>query len=139
MTTTIPALIFMFFILLIALSLHSKPIAYAVSPRPTPEPGFLKVISHLDVSHCPLVDPGCGPEDPHRVIVIVKGHSPTPSRFHGSADGVEVSLLPGSYSVNGYLPGAGPDHSGVSQASAGCSGKILTGQTKTCQMTVAVY
>ena len=64
--------------------------------------------------------------------MAVDATDPTPASFKGAeAPGVEVSLAPGAYSVSET---GGPDGY-TGSFSAGCSGTIALGQTKTCTVT----
>jgi hypothetical protein len=90
----------------------------------TPQPGTLRVIKHV-------VNDNSGTSAAADFTINVTGTSPTPSTFPGAeSPGTNVTITAGSYSVTETGP-AGY----VGFFSAGCSGTIAAGQTKTCTIT----
>ena len=100
----------------------------------TPEPpttGILRVIKEVvcpaGISDCP---------SPEGFEIKVTGNSPNPPSFQGSLTGVDVSIGPGSYSVEEPTITELPEDT-INKVSLSeeCSGTISIGDTKTCTIT----
>lgn len=90
----------------------------------TPPPSHLIVIKHV-------VNDNSGTSSAADFTITVTGNDPSPGSFPGEeAPGTDVTIDPGSYNVTETGP-AGY----VAFFSAGCSGSIGVGETKTCTIT----
>jgi hypothetical protein len=87
------------------------------------QPGHLLVIKHV------INDDGGG-LIASQFVLTVSGSSPSPSSFAGSETGTDVTLDPGSYSVE-----EGGQAQYTESKSADCSGTIALGESKTCTIT----